>query len=75
MKPKIHPVELHTLENTNSNVFPTSRLACCISLKPWMNEMIVRMHYEAKLQFLEEADDMTADSSIGGANPYKIYPY
>jgi hypothetical protein len=76
MKPKIHSVEMDTLEKTNTSVFPTSRLACCISLKPWMNEMIVRMQYEANLHFLEESDDNDySDSSIGGHNGSKMYPH
>jgi len=74
MKSKIHPVEINTLEHTNSSVFPASRLACCVSLKPWMNEMIVRMHYEAKLHTLEESADDNPDSSIGGHGA-KVYPY
>ncbi len=76
MKPKVHPVELDSLEKTNSSVFPTSRLACCINLKPWMNEMIVRLHYDANLHLVEDDDHYGhGDSSVGGSNPYKGYNY
>ena len=75
MKPKVHPVEMHTLESTNTNVYPTSRLACCIALKPWMNEMICRVEYDSNLHYMEEDyDDDSADSGIGGANQSRVYP-
>lgn len=76
MKPKIHPVEMTTLEKTNQDVFPTSRLACCIGLKPWMNEIILRIHFDPNLHLDEElADANSADSSIGGWGDLKIYNY
>ena len=70
MKPRVHPVELDTLEKTNQNVFPNSRLACCIALKPWMNDMIIRIHYESHLHTFEDNNDII-DTSIGGSNPFK----
>jgi len=76
MKPKIHPVEMSTLENTNKNVYSTSRLACCIALKPWMNEIICRLEYDANLHFLEgeNHDNDAIDSGIGGSFSGRSYP-
>jgi hypothetical protein len=73
MKPKIHPSEQHAIENTNRNVFAASRLACCIALKPWMNEIICRIIYEPNLHRDEEYS--TFDSGIGGASNNKSFPY
>ena len=41
MKDKIHPIEKQTLRTFRDEIFPTSRLACGIKLKPWMNEIII----------------------------------
>jgi hypothetical protein len=74
MKPKVYPLELETLEKTNSSVFPTSRLACCIGLKAWMNELIVRVIYDPYLHFVEESNSSAVkDGSIGGNNPNKVF--
>jgi hypothetical protein len=43
MKPKIHPIETEVLTTINEKYLPTSRLACAIKLKPWMNGMVVRV--------------------------------
>ncbi len=76
MKPKIHGVEMDTLERTNAKVFPTSRLSCCISLKPWMNEMIVRVVYDYNLHVEEEThEEGSMDSNIGGWSKSSYYPY
>lgn len=73
MKPKVHPVELNCLEETNSNVFPNSRLACCIALKPWMNDMIFRIQYEHHLHTMENSSiSNVIDSGVGGNYPNKV---
>ncbi len=75
MKPKVSFVELDVLENTNSSVYPTSRLACCIGLKAWMNEIIVRVIYDPYLHNVEESNStIIRDSSVGGSNPNKYFP-
>jgi len=75
MKSNIHPVEMDSLEKTNMNVFPTSRLACCIGLKPWMNEMIMRIEYDPNLHLDRDLNDQSYDSSVGGWGEDKAYPY
>lgn len=76
MKPKIHPVEQSVIEQTHEIIFPNSRLACCFSLKPWMNELIVRaIHSPNITNFEDHTDAIVGDSSIGGANNNKTYPY
>lgn len=76
MKPKIHPVEQNVIEQSQEVVFPNSRLACCFALKPWMNELIVRAINNPNINNLEDINDSAfGDSSIGGANNTKIYPY
>lgn len=40
-KGKVNAFEHTTIEMTNPDIFFNSRLACCIKLKPYMNEMIV----------------------------------
>ena len=43
----IHPLEKSVLENDPFIPFNKyRRLACCITLEPWMNEMIVRIPFE-----------------------------
>ncbi len=76
MKPKIHPVEQNVLESTQDIVFPNSRLACCFQLKPWMNELIVRCVHSAHNGSMDDfAEAEMNDSSIGGVNNHKSYPY
>ena len=41
MKSKVHPLETKCLDLTQRDIFSNSRLACGISIKPWMNEMLV----------------------------------
>lgn len=43
MKPKIHSIETEVLTTINEKYLPTSRLACAIKLKPWMNGMVVKV--------------------------------
>lgn len=47
-KGKVNTFEHTTIEKTNPDIFFNSRLACCIKLKPYMNEMIVTqpLHYD-----------------------------
>lgn len=70
MKPKIHPIEFQVIESTSNIHFPTSRLACCIKLVPWMNEMIVRIvidEEERRPASEEQRYNENPDYSYGGA--------
>lgn len=75
MKPKIHPVEQGVIEQTHDIVFPNSRLSCCMALKPWMNELIVRNIHSANINTVEDSPNIEGDSGIGGVNHNKVYPY
>jgi hypothetical protein len=61
MKPKIHPMETSLIEKKVSDIHPTSRMACCIRMEPWMNEMIVRHVYDPELDDGKE----TVSSAVG----------
>jgi len=43
MKQQMSKIENDVLTSTNEIVYPTSRLACGIKIKPWMNEMVVKV--------------------------------